>query len=512
MNTHNIKYRFFIAILFIAMILGVSPAIAQNQAGGIEVAQKVFALEGDSITVQMDISYSETLKRQASVMIIPVLKSNSMALELPVVVICGNTAYKSFNRMKTLGRTPYGAEIALNTAKTAPGVYPYKATVRYEDWMKDAELTLREEQCNCNGPAVPLLLGPVAKLENRNVVPVPEQYEPRLAFNYITPEVEEIKKRSEYVSAYLNFSTGKWDIVTNFKNNSAELDKIYNLVESLRSNTDATVTGIIIEGYASPDGTSANNQRLSERRAESLKNHIKTLYRYNESFFTVKGMGEDWITLDSLVSQSDINHKYEVLNIIRSSDPYDTRDKNLLSLAGGAVYRQMLNELYPQLRRVDYKMDYTVIPFTIEKGKEVFKTKPSLLSLNEMFLISQTYTSGSKEFNELFETAAVIFPQSDVANLNATINAFTRKDIRAASAYMDKVATQNAVYYNNMGVLSYLKGNMEEAADYFAKARTAGSTEAAGNIVEMEKVIVNRKAIEEATTYNESMKARMSGR
>jgi len=504
--------RVFLLLFFSIFLFGAPIATAQTSPGAIRIEQKTYALEVDSVYIQMDIFYDKTkLKSTTSVLLIPEIKSGSRSLELPAVIVCGSNAYKSFKRMSAFGYTPYGADIALDASGKNPNSYSYKVAVRYESWMDDAEFTLKEEQCHCNGESVPLALEILAKdLENRNHKDVPERYEPRLSYSYIIPEVEEVKRRSEYVTAYLNFYTGKWDIVTNYRDNARELDKIYNLIESLRSDSDATVTGIIVEGYASPEGTAASNQTLSERRAEAVKNHVKSLYRYNDSFFTSKGMGEDWITLDSLVSKSQVDHKYELLSIIRNDEPTDIRDRQLVSLAGGAPYRQILNELYPLLRRVEYKMDYTVLPFTVEKGKEVIKTRPSSLSLNEMFLISQTYVSGSKEFNDLFEIAAKVFPQSDVANLNASINAFARNDVQAASGYMSKITNQSPVYYNNMGVLSYLQGYLTESADYFAKAKAAGSTEAVENSAEVERVISNRKAIDEATRYNEMMKARQN--
>ena len=515
LNTHKCKLfsRVYLLLLPVIFLFSVSSAIAQTSKGGaIRVEQKTYALEVDSVYVNMDIFYDEAkLESNASVLLIPEIKSGNRSLQLPVVIVCGNNAYRSFNRMNTFGYTPYGADIALNASGKTPGSYAYRTAVKYEPWMDDAQFTLREEQCECNRSSVPLSLSVLApNLENKNQMNVPATYTPQLAYNYITPEVEAVKRRSENVTAYLNFYVGKWDIVTDYKNNASELNKIYNLVESLRTDPDATVTGIIIEGYASPEGTTASNQTLSERRAEAVKNHVRSLYRYNDSFFTVRGMGEDWITLDSLVSKSSMSSKYELLSIIRSSEPYDTRDKQLVSLGGGAPYRQILAELYPLLRRVEYKMDYTVLPFTVEKGKEVIKTRPTSLSLNEMFLISQTYATGSREFNELFEIAARIFPQSDEANLNATVNAFSRNDTQAAANYMNRITNPSATYYNNMGVLSYLQGKYAESADFFAKAKAAGSTEAVGNSTEMDKVISNRKAIEEATRYNEMMKARQN--
>jgi len=314
------------------------------------------------------------------------------------------------------------------------------------------------------------------------VVPVRETviYEPQFTAGFITPEVEAVKRRSEAGRAYLDFATGKSDIVPSFRNNAAELDKIHGLIEAVRDNPDATITGITIKGYASPEGSYQSNLTLSGRRAFALKSYIKNLYGFPETFFEVNGQGEDWTTLEELVSRSGMADKYAVLEIIRATaGTPDERERRLKQLSGGEPYRVMISELYPQLRRTDYELHYTVLPFSVEKGKEVLRTHPGNLSLNEMFLIANTYPSGSAEFNEVFEAAARVFPQDDVANLNAAASALGRKDAARAARYLERIKNRNAEYWNNAGILAYLEGDAARAADCFARAGQAAARNAA---------------------------------
>ncbi len=325
---------------------------------------------------------------------------------------------------------------------------------------------------------------PVAPL----YVPVPEPqpeparaviYDPALSASFVTPDVEEVKVRSELGKAYLDFAAGRSDIAPNIKNNAAELQKLNALIESVSSNPDATITGIVITGYASPDGNYATNMTLSERRAQALRNHIGATYGLPQNLFSVYGVGEDWVGLEKLVEQSDFSQKEQILSIIGNVGLFDGRERQLMALDGGAIYSRMKTELFPELRRVEYTLEYTVIPFTIEKGKEVIKTRPGDLSLNEMFLIANTYQPGSEAFNEVFEIAARIFPDSDVANINAATIALNRKDADSAARYLAKVKTQDAAYWNNLGLLQWLQGDKAAAAESFAKAGTLGEANAA---------------------------------
>lgn len=316
------------------------------------------------------------------------------------------------------------------------------------------------------------------------IIPVKTEiviYEPQFAVSYITPEAEAVKTRSESGQAYLDFAVNRAEIVPGYKNNAAELQKIYGLIESLKKDPDATITGITITGYASPEGTYQSNLHLSNRRATALKNQVKTLYGFPESMFSVSGQGEDWATLDTLVSHSDMTDKYAILEIIRGTDIFDGRESKLMALAGGTSYHYLKSHLFPRLRRSEYELHYTVVPFTVEKGKEVFKTNPGNLSLNEMFLIANTYEAGSDAYNEVFETAARIFPASDVANLNAAASALSRKDTVSAARYLERVTERTAGYWNNAGILAFLNGDVEKAAECF---RTA---QAEDNVGELDK-------------------------
>lgn len=307
----------------------------------------------------------------------------------------------------------------------------------------------------------------------------PKIYEPQFMVSFVTPEAEEVKHRSESGRAYLDFAVGQSEIVAGFMDNAAELQRIYTLIETVQNNPDATITGITITGYASPEGNYQSNLSLSDRRAQALKRQVKNLYGFPENLFKVDGRGEDWAMLDTLVNRSYMEDKYAALEIIRSRDSYDNRENRLKALNGGTPYRYLYENIYPRLRRSDYELHYTVAPFTVEKGKEVLRTNPAHLSLNELFLIAGTYAKGSDAFNEVFETAARLYPNDDTANLNAAASALSRKDKISAARYLDRVVNRGSEYWNNAGILVFLTGNNEVAAEYFAKARLVGGTNAA---------------------------------
>ena len=103
-----------------------------------------------------------------------------------------------------------------------------------------------------------------------------------------------------------------------------------------------------------------------------------------------------------------------------------------------------MSDIYPRLRHSDYTVTYTVRPFDVEEAKEILKTKPQQLSLQEMYLVAQTYEPGSPEFNEVFDIAVRLFPDDPTANLNAACTELQKGNLQAAEKYLAKAGQSKA--------------------------------------------------------------------
>lgn len=77
-------------------------------------------------------------------------------------------------------------------------------------------------------------------------------------------------------------------------------------------------------------------------------------------------------------------------------------------------------------------------PFDVETAKQVIKTQPQLLSEEEMFMVAQTYEPGSKDFNDVMQTAIRLFPNNATANLNTAIVLLNEGKADDAKPYLDK--------------------------------------------------------------------------
>ena len=218
-----------------------------------------------------------------------------------------------------------------------------------------------------------------------------------------------------------------------------------------------------------------------------------------------------------LVENSDMEYRDEVLQVLqqpqkgttlsdKSGIRNDSRKSPIMNLRNGQPYRYMLREFYPSLRKVVCKIEYTVKSFELSEAKNVLKSHPQNLSLNEMYLIANSYEKDQAEFIELFETAVRLFPEDEVANLNAATAALARKDIPNAERYLAKVHTMSAEYNNAMGALLLLKEEYKKAEILLRMAAEAGLEEAKMNIEELTKKQENIEAIKHQKHTNNKKK------
>ena len=303
----------------------------------------------------------------------------------------------------------------------------FSQTLPYRKWMKAFNLSMTEDLCGCGN------LQDQDTTQMANIQPTP-----RISRDhYVKPKAEAIKVRAEKGEAYLSFKLNKSDILADFRENATELRKITSTIDLVKNDKDVSITNIDIHGYASPDGPYDNNVRLANNRAAALRNYVCNLYTIDKKLFTYHATPEDWEGFKKKVEASNLADKSAILAVANSSLAPDAKDLKIKKLYP-ASYRYIMSEIYPRLRHSDYTVTYTVRPFDIEEAKVILKTKPQQLSLQEMYLVAQTYEPGSPEFNEVFDIAVRLFPDDETANLNAACTDLQKGDLVTAEKHLAK--------------------------------------------------------------------------
>ncbi len=506
------KIRMILLAACPALFCPVPGSMAQVRQASVTVQVNELAQRGDSLYVDMAVTTEgRNVPSRMSADFTPVLVSSERSLALPAVSLMGRNSYRNHRRalalMSAKERGAYEKSAPYYVVPDYKGDsrMDYRLALPYEAWMSSAKLTLQRIDCGCGKSSVTdvrLLAGKVSLEE----VIVIERYriEPHLA--YIRPEAEAVKSRAEQGESFLDFAVGKTAVNPEFGRNAAELEKIRRMIDLVQDDKDLTIKRIVIVGYASPEGSLAMNERLSEGRAKALRDYLQSRYpAIPGSLYSIRFGGENWDDLVKAVQTSDMPDKQAVLDIIDRYSIIGGREAKLMALKGGTPWRYMLREMFPSLRKVTVTVDYDVRNFDAEEAKAVVKTRPQNLSLNELYLVANTYEPGSEDFNSLFETAVRLYPESVTATVNAAVAALERRDFVGAERYLRSVKSPDRIPEcdNAWGLLLMLRDqDYDRAAPYFEAARAAGLEAAQQNLDEIDRLRRNLDEIKTAELKN----------
>ena len=358
-------------------------------------------------------------------------------------------------------------------------VVNYSHSVPYEDWMEVCTVGIEARNTGCCGEPKGDELVPVAGVDLR-----PRRFQPHFA--YVAPLDTATKRFNLSGRANVRFIVNKTNIDWKYANNYVELDSILRTVNAVKDNPDANVDSIFLKGFASPEGPYDNNVRLAQGRTEVIKEYVRKNSTFPASVYHTASVPEDWDGLRRWVESSSLGDKEAMLAFIDDkSIPAPVRNDEFRRRFP-KDYPFILDNVYPPLRHTEYRITYTVRKYlNVDEIREVMRTRPYNLSQNELFLLANSYTVGSPEYDEVFEVAVRLFPENTTANLNAANKAMHRGDYAAARRYLDRAGDTPAAIYGR-GVLLALEGKYTEALPLLRKAQTLGIAEAADAVAQAE--------------------------
>ena len=483
----------FIVLVLAALCLNTEDAFAQNRSYSGDIGIEPVRLEqsGDFLYIDMNFILKDVKVRTAH-----------GVDYLPKVSVKGKDEYLAYERRLSLmsakeKRKHVAPYLVKKSNKRTNDTIRYRYVLPYESWMADAKLNVQRDECGC-GESTLMSVQPVIDQVTLERILSPYIVNPHFA--YVEPKVEVVKSREIQAECFLDFEVNKINIRPEYMNNPRELAKIRVMIDDLKLDPSIKVNRLDIIGYASPEGTLATNKRLSEGRAMALRDYLASRYDFPRNQYHIIFGGENWDGLIDALETLDMDYKNEMLDIIQDIPIEKGRETKLMQLRGGVPYRYLLKNVFPSLRVAICKVNYDIKNFNVDEAKEVIKRRPQNLSLNEMFLVANTYPKGSQEFIDVFETAVRMYPDSEIANMNAATAALSRNDLISAERYLKKMESQEywPEYNNAMGILTLLKGDYELAEEYLNKARELGLDVATDNLEELAKKKANMNEIEKA--------------
>lgn len=441
------------------------------------------SLDGKQMILSLDIKpLRSSISAQEVVILTPrfVSADGTQELSLGTYYVAGALRMKALQRAVSL-KQELPAGIPMSEVRTrrevAKSPIHIERTVPFEYWMSSGKIRIVEQAfgcVDCESYSVDMVrdFADVKLLS-------PEDYK---YYDYEPVKVEQKSYEEEMVS-HVEFRVARSELIRDFANNASEINRINDFItKALKlASSGATIGDVYITGYASPEGDFNQNRTLSQARSEVLAKMIEQKYPQlrQSARFEVKGNGEDWQGLRDALVAGTYSYSDEVVAII---DRYSTdleRERDIKALEDGRVYNELLQSVYPPLRRTIFKMRYDVRPYTTEELPGIYQSKPELLSSWELYQLAQVYYI-AKGLNptSIYATAYRIYPKDREAALNyATSLLKYDQNAEQALTVLASLSDDGIVLFLK-AIAENMSGNMAAADELLHKAAQAGNPDA----------------------------------
>lgn len=242
---------------------------------------------------------------------------------------------------------------------------------------------------------------------------------------------------------------------------------------------------IEVSAYASPDGDLDFNTKLAEKRQNTSSNYLSKQLKANELNTKVdeKYTAEDWDGFKELLQASNIQDKDVILRVLSMYEDPEEREKQIRNLSAG--YKELADEILPELRRARLTINYNLIGRTDDEIKQQYKADAKELSVEEL-LYAATLTNDANEKKDIYTTTTKQYPEDYRAYNNLASLAYQDGDLAAAKNYLAQAAAKkgDAAEVNaNRAFVAMAEGNYDEAQNYLSKATAAKNyNELLGNL------------------------------
>lgn len=166
-------------------------------------------------------------------------------------------------------------------------------------------------------------------------------------------------------SVYIHFRVGKYDLMPRHYRNASALRKI---TDSLQNRIETKwvvyeLSGIKITGSASPEGSYALNQRLSQNRAREIQKWLRSHSKLPAHLMKQEFLGKNWpMLLELAQADNNIPYRDETLELLETASDSNDIILPLQNLRKGVPYRYLLKNIFPHLRFTKIYVEYDRYP------------------------------------------------------------------------------------------------------------------------------------------------------
>ena len=240
--------------------------------------------------------------------------------------------------------------------------------------------------------------------------------------------------RKERGALYVHFGLDKAELMHDFRDNAATLDRIVDITRQIMADSTSSVKKIQIIGLASVEGSIAHNERLAGQRAQALKRYIQQRVNTPDALYDVANGGEAWTELRSQIEDLQFEGRDELLRIIDTERDADVRERRMKTLMSGRPYAYLRDRVLADQRNSGYlRIYYDYVP------------------------------------------------DSAAATINRATKLIGREQYAEALSLLRTVSSDPRAQ-NALGVALYMTGQHEQGMERIRRAAEAGNSEAKDNL------------------------------
>ncbi len=462
---------------------------------------------GERCIVTMDVVLDQLrLSGNHQLFVTPYIENQdkSEQVQMPSVLISGRNMHYIYLRTgqtKATGKTKY--DIAKERYhKSGHEVVAYNESTPLLPWMMDDNVNLyvHIDTCGCGRAEGRDLLE--AQMIDMNPVSTMQMMPyPQLSFDEdkiikhegkakVQFEVDKFELHDE-VYTYTHRQTRRKHVI----DNREQLQIIDDSLRYALSSPNVELVGLEICGYASPESPYDHNEYLALNRARAVVEYVEKHDNIPAEICSYRAVPENWTDFrQQVLDATDITdqERADLLELIdspvHSTADYDRKETELkTSKKFAQLYKSKIHpDWFPELRYTHFSISTHLKPRTVEELREIAKTEPHLLSLNQFYQVALSYEHGSQEFTDILESALKHYPNDEKANVNMASLLVEKRQYDEALKYLNNAGDSDEANILR-GMISTYKRNFAEASRYFQKA--GNTTEAHNNL---KKLNVNK--------------------
>ena len=411
-----------------------------------------------------------------------VLQGNDVTID-----ITGTFPPKYFAKKVTVEATPYlvweGGEVAFESVnfqgEDAAGngtvvswengkSFNYTSTVTYVGDMKDnarLELRMSGAQGDKTGEFGAITLA-------QGVMATQDLIQPDEAFVIATDNFQRV---ITYVQD-LTFNYGYQSSAVKSAEYRDEDWKATKDLFALAASADSVnVIGVTTTSYASPEGEISLNEDLAMDRAKSANKAVarelgRKKLNLDDAAVRAEPKGEDWEGFKKAMRASDIADKDLILRVLEMYSDKNKREEEIKNIA--KTYKEIENNILPDLRRSQVGISYTVEGYTDEELVDLAKSNADILTVEEL-LFAATLFDDSNDKLEVYQNTARVHADDFRGHNNVGVVLTDLGRMKQAEESFNAakaLASGNGVVNTNLGAMARQNGDVEGAAAYYGNA------------------------------------------